>query len=1420
MFAIRSVIQRKENNHSPETRWLGLDVGSVSLNVVLIDAEGRIEAEKYVRLHGQPLPTVLDELKRLRSELGSRPLGGIGLTGTAAEILSGLLKAPRLNEIIAISRGARHLFPSARTLIDIGGEDAKGIFLRFDQSLSGAVIDDFVMNSICAAGTGSFLDQQANRLGLDVEELGDLALKSLHPPRIAGRCSVFAKTDMIHLQQEGASDCDIVAGLCLAMARNFKSIVARGKSFTPPVVFIGGVAANRGMVRALRDVLDLGGDRLVVPPHFTSSGAVGAALQARDENGRGYRLELEPLEDYLARPPQPASSLPPLRLRDPARGNKLPRGAENPPTLPGRSARCYLGIDVGSISTKAAAIDPEGKLLAGVYLRTSGRPLEAVRELMRLIAGKLPEGIEVLGVGTTGSGRYLIGDFVGADVVKNEISAQAIASARIDTEVDTIFEIGGQDSKYISLKNGAIVDFEMNKVCAAGTGSFLEEQAEKLDLNIEREFGELALKASRPSSLGERCTVFMETDLVHHQQKGESRENLVAGLSYSIALNYLNRVVGEKRVGDKIFFQGAVAFNAGVVAAFEELLKKTVTVPPHPHLTGAVGAALWSREGRKGKGRKISRFKGFQKVARCRYEQTSFECSGCPNRCTINRVTLPDSRPLFYGSRCEKYELKKDSSGSKNIPDLFSEREKMITNSIPRPRRKPAGESIGIPRALLFHELLPLWQTFFQELGYRVVLSDITHREIIRRGLEGVVSETCFPVKVAHGHVLDLLNKGVDMLFIPMLINREIDDSGWEESFNCPYIQSFPYLLKAALDLDRRGVRLLTPTLAFGWKKKFPALSLLRVGKLLGKSRAEVRRASAAAFRAQSEFNRLQQMRGAEMLEKLSPDDKAVVMVSRPYNGYDPGLNLNLPRQLAKLGILAIPMDFLPLEGLDLSSAWPNMYWRYGQRILQAARFIRHDPRLYALYLTNFGCGPDSFIQHFFAREMEGKPSLQIEVDEHSADVGVITRCEAFWDSIHHARVSVPPVRKKITPAKPGLSSGRLVYIPYMSDASYLLAAAFRSEGISARVFPPSNDETLKWGRKFTSGKECYPCIVTTGDMIRITRRSDFRADRTAFFMPSTTGPCRFGQYCHLQRMILDQIGFPEVPILSPVQGESFYREMASFGAGFFRRAWRGLVAADLLDRIRRERRPYEKESGSTERAYRAAFEEILRTVEDRKDLFRSFPGALSNFEGQELENSGEKPVVGIVGEIFVRNHPFSNDFIIDQIEELGGEVWLPPVREWLLHINRVLRLQAKLLKKRGLLLKAALIGIFQRRDEKILTRIALPYLRHGSDTEIEDIWKNADPYLPAWFGEASLSAGKSVDYAQKKVGGIVNVMPFTCLPGTIFSTVLHRLRKDFDNIPALNLAFDGLQQTTSRTRIEAFMHQARQRHAARGKVK
>ena len=468
----------------------------------------------------------------------------------------------------------------------MGGEDSKLILLRKDNGS----VKDFSMNSVCAAGTGSFLDQQAERLRLTIEEFSDLALRSKKPPRIAGRCSVFAKSDMIHLQQIATPLEDIVAGLCFAVARNFKGSILRGRKITPPVSFQGGVAANNGMVRAFREIFGL--DELFVPEDHALMGAIGAALKNMHE-GSIHDFDISLLEQFLKSYRPLEEGYPPLKdegriINDETLRNDFSSFITNPSA----KIRAYLGIDIGSISTNLAVIDEKGELLAKRYLMTAGRPIEAVMQGLSEIGEEIGDKVEIMCVGTTGSGRYMIADYVGADIVKNEITAQATAAAFIDKDVDTIFEIGGQDSKFISLKNGIIVDFEMNKACAAGTGSFLEEQAEKLNISIKGEFEQSALSAKNPCRLGERCTVFMENSLMANLQKGAEQNDLLAGLAYSIVQNYINRVVAGKHIGSNIFFQGGVAFNRSVVAAFEKYLNKKITVPPNHDVTGAIGMAL------------------------------------------------------------------------------------------------------------------------------------------------------------------------------------------------------------------------------------------------------------------------------------------------------------------------------------------------------------------------------------------------------------------------------------------------------------------------------------------------------------------------------------------------------------------------------------------------------------------------------------------------------------------------------------------------------------------------------------------------------------------------------------------------------------------------------------------------------------
>ena len=463
-------------------------------------------------------------------------------------------------------------------------------------------------------------------------------------------------------------------------------------------------------------------------------------------------------------------------------------------------------------------------------------------------------------------------------------------------------------------------------------------------------------------------------------------------------------------------------------------------------------------------------------------------------------------------------------------------------------------------------------------MGYRVILSDATHKELIRKGVENVVAETCFPIKVSHGHILNLLEKGVKKIFLPSIINLKPSHPEIPNSQACPYAQSLPYAIHSSIDFKKAQAEVLQPVLNFGLGREKLEKELIRFGNELHRGSKQVKKALEKAERFQALFYQSLLHRGMEILDQAGPHDKVMIIVGRPYNSCDSGVNLEIPKKLRDLGILSIPMDFLPLESVAPSEEIREMYWRYGQRILAAGKIVREDPRLHAVYITNFGCGPDSFISHFFRNLSKGKPYLQLEIDEHSADAGAITRCEAFLDSLKSAKA------EKLLPSKKGKAKTdrtKKIYIPRMCDHSFAVSAAFKACGVESEVIPPSNEETLHWGRKLTSGKECYPCIVTTGDMVKLVKDPKFDHERAAFFMPSGNGPCRFGQYHRFHRLVLDDLGFEHVPVYSPNQDETLYADLGIMGSRFTRLAWQGIVAVDLLMKKLLETRPYEKKKGA-----------------------------------------------------------------------------------------------------------------------------------------------------------------------------------------------------------------------------------------------
>lgn len=988
--------------------YLGIDIGSTTVKVVALDTSRTLLAHYYLRSKGQPRQTVLRAVEHLAQTIDLSHILGVGLTGSGGEPVARLIGGNHVNELVAQTRAVGEFHPEARTVIEIGGQDSKFLSLEWDAKSGKMILVDFAMNTLCAAGTGSFLDQQAERLNISIEtEFANLAIQSTNPARIAGRCTVFAKSDMIHLQQKGTPLPDILAGLCMALARNFKSVIGKGKSFTPPVLFQGGVAYNAGVVRAFERVLDLAPGQLIVPQHHQLMAALGTAFVAMDEDEAGQLptfLGFEPLAEYLrtgrherksmpslaSSGRQPTTTLPPIATRQAPSGMRIP---------------VYMGIDVGSISTNVVLIDSHAQVIARRYLHTAGRPLEAVRRALLEIEAEVGAEVEVLGVGTTGSGRYLTADFVGGDVVRNEITAQARAATALDPTVDTVFEIGGQDSKYISLNNGAIVDFAMNNACAAGTGSFLEEQADRLKISIKEDFSRLALQSERPTCLGERCTVFMESDIVHHQQQGAQLDELTAGLAYAIAQNYLNRVVNGRAIGKNIFFQGGVAWNQSVVAAFETLTKRKITVPPHHDVTGAIGAAILAMETMTEQQRHgiatPTRFKGFNLGDR-HYQSTVFECKACPNLCEVNKVVIADEPPIFYGARCERFEEagRTRASTTSAIPDLFAERNRFLLGDYVPPEGPRNGRPrVAIPRALIFYDLFPYWRAFFNDLNIEIVLSEATNPHIAKQTLELATAEACYPAKLMYGHVASLLDKGADFMFLPNIVNRENIAPGQTENNYCPYIPAMGCLVNANMDIAGAGCRVLSFPLHMLWHTA-REYELKELSKQLGMPHKRIIRASRVAEAAQREFYASIRRRGREVLASLPADQPAAVIVGRPYNVCDLSVCQDLPFKLRKLGVLPIPMDYLPLETANLAEHYPGMFWRGGQDILSAALLIAADPRLQAIYMTSFNCGPDSFILSFFRKLMGNKPFLELEMDEHTADAGVITRCEAFFESL------------------------------------------------------------------------------------------------------------------------------------------------------------------------------------------------------------------------------------------------------------------------------------------------------------------------------------------------------------------------------------------------------------------------------------
>jgi predicted CoA-substrate-specific enzyme activase len=991
---------------------IGLDIGAISLKLAalgkpadratlegvcvahpefrLMALDGRpLLLSDYRRIAGSPIQSTYDLLHELYEIIPEDRVEGIRVTGSGSRTIAKVLGLFFENEFKAIARMISTWYPEVRTIFELGGESSK--YIR----LENGGIQDYDRSGECAAGTGSFLDQQALRMEYSVEEVGELVCAAGCAARIAGRCSVFAKSDMIHAQQKGYSPAEILRGLCDAVARNFKSSVVKGRPVGAPVALIGAVSQNAGVVRALREAFGLTAEQLFVPEEYAWCGAIGTAILEAEESRKRSILDVHRLRQHdveeSVQDTKPLSTENVVQLRDRV-GVYVPPSNDEP-------IQAYLGLDIGSVSTNVVAIDEHGTVIHDVYLRTAGRPIEAVQQGLAEVERIWGSRLKIRGVGTTGSGRELIAEFVGADVVNDEITAHKTGAIHISSTlggepVDTIFEIGGQDSKFISIENGVVVDFAMNEACAAGTGSFLEEQAEKLGISIKGEFAQLALSAQSPTRLGERCTVFMERDVTGWMHKGETVPSLVAGLAYSIALNYLNRVVRGRKIGKAIYFQGGTAYNDAVTAAFASLLGKKITVPPYNGVMGAIGMALIARHWHVAT-RGESRFRGYD-LHKLELTTRDFVCKACSNLCDMKEFAI-EGQKSFWGDKCSDKFRKPSTTGRKPvIGDLFAYREELLEAL---PTVAGGKFKIGLPRAMSMLERLPFWKRYFAELNLEAVLSPVTDPRISAGGIELSVAEPCYPVQVAHGHVQALTTAGVDYIWLPVMADAEAGEDGCASHY-CPWNQTLPWVLKSAPGLEAHARKFLTPTLHFRLGAEQVKKALAETMKRLGVSRRASDRAVDAAYTEQRQFQERLMDAGQKALAALeATGEPGIVLAGRGYNMYDRGVNCDIPRKLRhRYGANVIPLDFLVTGNEPLSEQHATMFWISGRKILEAARIASEKPNLHMIYLTNFKCGPDSYIKHF-AREAAGAPLLILQFDGHGNDAGYMTRCEAYLDS-------------------------------------------------------------------------------------------------------------------------------------------------------------------------------------------------------------------------------------------------------------------------------------------------------------------------------------------------------------------------------------------------------------------------------------
>ncbi len=1411
------------NSKKLGTRHLGVCIGASSISVAEVQKiGGKIEVLSYKSEahYGNPKQLVEDIFK------GEIP-ENVVVTGRKFRKLLNIASIP---EPEAVELAVEYLKLDTDVIISAGGENFIVYLLDKKRKISKCMT-----GNKCASGTGEFFLQQIKRMNLPVEEAIEIGSKG-QAYNISGRCSVFCKSDCTHALNKGVAKQDVVAGLGNMMAN--KIIELTSHISCDNAVIIGGVARNEVILKTLRKHFN----KLVVPEEATYFEALGAAIYSANnsfpaiDKASLFRKEFisftfhKPMKDFVHM----------VEFKEFHKGTL----AEND--------LCVLGLDVGSTTTKAILMRKSDKaILASEYTRTNGDPIQASKDCYLSLQKQINVSVKIVGLGVTGSGRHIAGLHANTKGIVNEIIAHANATIYFDKDVDTIFEIGGQDAKYTYITAGVPSDYAMNEACSAGTGSFLEEAA-KESLGIDyKQIGDIALLATNPPDFNDQCSAFISSDIKNALHEGMGKEDIIAGLVYSICLNFTNRVKGNRPMGNKIFMQGGVCYNKAVPVAMAALTGKRIIVPPEPGLMGAFGVALEIKERLELNLLEEESFNLNELINRKVDYSKPFVCvgmpEGCDRKCSISLIVL-DGKKIPFGGACNKYYEYKKTKAKEKSTNLVQVRQQLVFEKYAPvydlPKNAP---TIGIPKSFLVNTLYPLYYNFFSKLGYKVILGE----EPVKKGIDKQQASFCYPVELAHGFFQNLIDQKPDYIFLPHI--KVVSDAGkMPDNKTCVLLQSEAYYLKSTFKESLNDIKIISTVLDFSKGYASAEDSFVGIAAELGKEKGLA--SSSFKFALGHLTNMLDEFRalGKEAIKVLEKNPKQIAMVlfGRSYNAFAKEANVGIPQKFSSRDITIIPNDFLPSDQFE---SYENMYWGSGNQILRSARFIKEHPQLFGTFITNFSCGPDSFIIPYFRNIMGNKPSLTLELDSHSADAGLNTRIEAAIDIINRFRelskknlmvevkddfrqlvvkgdVIIDSDGKKVTIRDKNVT----LLIPNMGRlATDAFAAAARYDGVNAQALPVATFDTLKTGRGLTTSKECIPLTLCAGAMVNHQSQNHGKDEITLMFMSTSCGPCRQGQYIVYINDIIKRKKIRNYGLFTLTDVDSY----SGLGKKFVMRGWMALTIADVMQNVYFAIQALAVHKEAANKLFEAGWKKIIEKIEnDSTDaVYKQLEKFAQELNTIEKSTPFEKAVkVALVGEIYVRNDDFSRRELLEKLLEHHIVIKTAPIGEYLYYANY----QMKNLYKNNLgsfneKMKFKAREIVQRNIEiKIKKTLAKSGFYECELLNIENIIEHAKKLVsPDLEGETILTVGSAMADIMNHASGVISLGPFGCMPSRVSESILNvnmNIREkatasgnplllsnqEMDNLPFLSVETDGnLFPQIIQSKIEVFVLQTLKFH-------